>query len=94
MPREKRVGPPKVHVVETEVGDEISLYDPETDQVMVLNTTASDIWRLSDGEHTTTEIVALLANAYQVEADQIGDEVAATIGQFIDNGFIDEAEAG
>ena len=61
-----RIGPPPAHILETEVNGEISLYDPRSESVLVLNQTASDVWRLSDGEQTLEEIVQLLAVAYQV----------------------------
>ena len=87
--RDMPVGPPKSSVIETEINEEISLYDPETDAVMVLNATASDIWRLSDGEHTFPQIAELLAKAYQVEAKDIEKDVEATVNQFMENGFLD-----
>lgn len=83
------MGPPKSQVIETEVNEEISLYDPETDAVMVLNATASDIWRLSDGEHTFPQIAELLANVYQLDATEIEKDVEATVDQFVENGFLD-----
>lgn len=83
------VGPPKSQIIETEVNEDISIYDPETDAVMVLNATASDIWRLSDGEHTFSEIAALLASVYQVEAKDIEEEVEETVSQFAENGFLE-----
>lgn len=86
----KRVGPACDHIVETEIEGEISLYDPTTDQVMVLNGTASDIWLLSDGEHTLSEMIDLLASAYQVEPSEIKDDVEKTVSEFVDNGFLSE----
>lgn len=84
----KRVGPAHDHIVETEIEGEISLYDPTSDQVMVLNGTASDIWLLSDGEHTLKEMVELLAGAYQVEPSEIRDDVEKTVADFVENGFL------
>ncbi len=89
MLRDMPVGPPKSSVIETEVNEEISLYDPETDAVLVLNGTASDIWRLSDGEHTFPQIAELLASAYQVDVDDIEKDVENTVDQFMENGFLD-----
>lgn len=84
----KRVGPACEHIVETEIEGEISLYHPGTDQVMVLNETASDIWLLSDGEHTLPEIVDLLARAYQVESNDIREDVEKAVADFVQNGFL------
>lgn len=88
-----RIGPPLAHVVETEIGDEIGLIDPRTERVTVLNTTASDVWRLSDGEHTFEEIVALLASAYGVDAGQIRGDVEEAFRNFIDQGLLTEEQA-
>ena len=47
------IGPPPIHIVETEVDGDISLYDTQEERVIVLNPTASDVWRLADGDMTT-----------------------------------------
>jgi len=61
---------------------------------MVLNATATDVWLLSDGEHTLLEMVELLARAYGVEPDDIRDDVEETISSFIENGFISDGGTG
>ncbi len=73
------VGPPNRDVLETEIDGDISLYHPKTEQVTVLNATASDIWRLADGERDADEIVRLLASAYGVEPVDIASDVHQTI---------------
>lgn len=83
-----RVGPPPAHIIETEVKGDISLFDAKTNQVVVLNSTASDVWRLSDGEHTLEEIVTLLASAYKTDPERIRNDVKTTIGQLVDEGFL------
>lgn len=77
------VGPPAPHLLETEIEDEISVYDPQNEQVTVLNGTASDIWRLADGSHTLDQIVDLLASAYQVPRSRIANEVEQTVQQLM-----------
>lgn len=86
------VGPPALHLVETEVDGRISLYDPQREHVSVLNETASDVWRLCDGEHTLDEVVVLLARAYAVEPGSIRDEVKQAVAGFRDSGLLTEAE--
>lgn len=82
------VGPPAAHVVESEVGDQISLYDPESEEVLVLNPTASDVWRLSDGTHTLDEIAALLGRAYGVDPGAIAADVAGAVADFASRGLL------
>lgn len=87
--RGKAVGPVKPHILETEIDAEISLYDPRREQVTVLNETASDIWRLVDGERGLDEITELLASAYGVPRAEIVRDVTNTVSRFAKAGLID-----
>ena len=91
---QRKIGPPLSHLLETEIDDEISLYDPHTEQVVVLNKTASDVWRLSDGESDLDEISILLASAYGVEVDQIRGQVEETIRSFQEHGLLATEQQG
>lgn len=90
-PRKRVVGPAISHILETEIGEEISLYDPRTEQVTVLNGTASDVWRLADGTHTIEEITDLLASSYQVSPDSIAADVEKTVGELSEAGLIESS---
>jgi len=85
-----RIGPPPVQILETEIDGEISLYNPHSEAVLVLNPTASDVWRLSDGEHTLEEMVRLLAAAYQVRPEDIRRDVEQAVRNIIEEGFLPE----
>jgi len=87
---EKTVGPPSLHVIEVDIGDEISLYDSRTERVVVLNITASDVWRLSGGDHTLGQITDLLALAYGRQASAISADVENTVASFISQGLLEE----
>lgn len=89
MGQGKKVGPARSHLLETEVDGEISLYDPQTEQVTVLNSTASDVWTLADGESTLEEIVATLAKAYGLAEDRIASDVRDTVEQFTEQGLFE-----
>ena len=89
MPR--IIGPPPPHVIETEIRGDISLYDAKREKVLVLNGTASDVWRLCDGEQSFDQIVDLLASAYQVDPETVRDDVANTVHQFVEEGFLAES---
>lgn len=75
-------------VIETELDGDISIYDPARESVTVLNSTASDIWRLADGEHTVDQIVDLLAAAYQVEPEAIRQQVQDAVQELVDGGLL------
>lgn len=82
------IGPPPPTVIETEIQGDISLYDASTERVLVLNGTASDVWRLCDGEQTLDQIVHLLSHAYQMPSSRIRGEVTATIQRMAGEGFL------
>ena len=88
MDNDKVIGPPPAHVLETEVRGDISLYDAHREQVMVLNATASDVWRLCDGEQTLNQIVDLLATAYGADEAVIRRDVEHTIEQLVNEGVL------
>jgi hypothetical protein len=83
-----RIGPPPGSVRALELDGDISLYDAATRQALMLNGTASDIWRLADGAHTLVELTDLLAAAYGVPAEQIGPEVERTVRSLVEAGFL------
>lgn len=75
-------------VLETEMGDDISLYDPLEERVTVLNRTASDIWRLLDGKTSISRIAELLSKAYQVDKEAIRGDVQATVQQLAEEDLV------
>jgi hypothetical protein len=83
-----RVGPPAPHVIETEIDGDISLYDPSTEQVTVLNGTASDVWALCDGEHSVVDIKRLLASSYGTTDSEIAEDVERTVESFQKAGLL------
>jgi hypothetical protein len=87
-PTSGTVGPPRSTVQALERDGDISLYDSATSQALVLNTTASDVWRLLDGEHTVDEIVKLLATAYSVDSASIRPDVVRIIGELTTAGLL------
>lgn len=82
------VGPPKPHILETEIDGEISLYNPQSEKVTVLNGTASDVWLLCDGQHTPAEIKSLLASSYSIDESAIAVDVDRTIELLEESGLL------
>jgi hypothetical protein len=83
-----RVGPPPSHIVAAEVDGQVSLYDPRTETVAVLNSTASDIWRLSSGGYVIDDLVRALGRAYQVDPETIREAIHQTVTLLVDQGFL------
>lgn len=71
-----------------ELDGDVSLFDTATQQALLLNATASDVWRLLDGQHTLDEIVRLLAAAYEQAAEDIRGDVERTVATLTDAGFL------
>ena len=91
---EQTVGPPQRAVTEVEVDGRISVYSPSTQQLVSLNETASDVWRLCDGTRDASAIVELLASSYAVEAHVIADDVRCTIDRLITLGLLADPRPG
>jgi hypothetical protein len=81
-------------VLVTDLDGEVTVYDPDDDLVYPLNSTASDIWRLMDGDHCLDEIVELIAAAYVVDSDEIRPHVRRTVATFVDRDLVSVAGDG
>jgi Coenzyme PQQ synthesis protein D (PqqD) len=79
---EDKVGPPREGVTEVEVDGQVCLFSPATNEVLLLNQTASDVWYLCSGELTTQQIADRLAVVYQVDRATILQDVTATVRSF------------
>lgn len=71
--------------------DEVCLYRSDRDEVLVLNGTAGDIWRLSDGELTVDELTERLAAVYGQRPDSIRADVDTAIADLATRGYLREA---
>jgi hypothetical protein len=66
---------------------EICLYRPSTDEVLVLNRTAADIWRLLGSSSDADELITQLARAYDTDPGRIADDVHAAVDDLVAQGF-------
>ena len=85
---ERTVGPPQHAVTELEVDGRISVYSPSAQQLVALNETASDVWRLCDGDHDLQSIINLLATSYAVQPSVIAGDVKGTVDQLVALGLL------
>jgi hypothetical protein len=86
-----RPGPPRPGVRALELDGDISLYDSATSQAVVLNGTASAVWRLLDGRRSTAEVITALAAEYRIDAGLIGPDVERTIAELTTAGLLETA---
>ena len=68
--------------------EEFLVYDPDEDQVHVLNGTAREIYLLCDGNRKPPEIAAVMTERYQVEAEQALADVNETLDRLIGLGLL------
>lgn len=71
-----------------ELDDDLSLYHPDTGRALVLNGTASDIWRLLDGTLDEEHVVRLLAAAYDADPAAIREDVRRVVAELTEHGFL------
>ena len=86
----RTVGPHHPEVLAEEIGAEVILLDPRNGKYYSLNQTASDVWRLADGQSSVEDVVGLLAKAYEVSTADIRPEVEKAIGDFREAGLLAE----
>ncbi|TDD98949.1 PqqD family protein [Jiangella asiatica] len=80
---------PAAAIRELDVDGEVTLYHEPTRTALVLNQTASDVWRLLDGQRTVAEIVELLARAYDTDADTVRSGVHTALEQLAAHRVLD-----
>ncbi|MCK5055841.1 MAG: PqqD family peptide modification chaperone [Candidatus Aminicenantes bacterium] len=69
------------------------LFNPDTNQIKVLNHTGLFIWKLCDGTHDMAAIANAIRESYEdVPEDQVSDQVETYISGLANGGFIGVAE--
>jgi hypothetical protein len=72
------------------------LFNPDTNQVKVVNTTGVFIWQQCDGPRELDEIVTAVQKAFGEEApaaDQVAQDVREFVEEMVESGFIGTVEA-
>ena len=85
---ENVVGPPLAGVTEQTVDGQSWLYAPSTEQAVILNDSATAVWRLADGRHGIATVCTLVATAYCVPELAVGADVRSAIAAFVAAGLI------
>ena len=76
------------HLMENQVEDELTLYDPQSEVVHILNPTAAAVWQLADGAQEVGDIAAKLAELYGLEVDVAEEDVQEILEQFREAGLL------
>lgn len=77
-------------VVVEDLDEDVCLYRPDIDEVLVLNQSAGDVWRLVDGTLSVAGLVTQLARAYGLEAATIEADVREVVNDLCARGFLVE----
>ena len=65
------------------------LFNPDTNQIRVLNHTGLFIWKLCDGNHDLKEIITGIQETYDgVPEEQVADQVKTYVEEMVASGFI------
>ncbi len=80
---------PSTGLVECPVRDELLLYDPRTERVVALNTSARAIWALCDGRHSAADVAATLGECLGLSPGALEADVTRAISELRDAGFLE-----
>ncbi len=70
------------------------LFNPDTNQVRVLNTTGLFVWQQCDGTRDLAGIVAAVQAAFEeAPANQVAEDVQEFVKEMVESGFIGTSEA-
>ena len=80
-------------VLREEDEDGALLFNPDTNQIKVINVTALFIWQLCDGTQNLPGLVAALQDAFDdVPQDEVAGQVKAFIEEMTAGGFVGTVE--
>ncbi len=76
-------------VLREEDADGALLFNPDTNQIKVINTTGLFVWEKCDGKHNLDEIIASMDEAFEdVPVDRVKQEVQTFVDELLQTGFI------
>jgi hypothetical protein len=84
---------PAAEIVVEDMDDDICLYRPDIDEVLVLNHSAGDVWRLADGTLRVPEIVEHLSAAYGTTTKSLSADVQRVIDDLEARGYLVDVPA-
>ena len=77
-------------VLREEDEDGALLFNPDTNQVKVLNSTGLVIWKLCDGGHSVLDMEKALVEAFEgAEAEAVGQDVETFLSGLVQSKFVE-----
>jgi hypothetical protein len=90
MKNEKRPVARRANLVVQHSGDEILVYDLETNQAKCLNSSSAAVWQLCEGTRSETEIANELTRSSKTAVS--GDFVGLAISELARNGLMEDTD--
>lgn len=81
---------PKPDLIETDLGSELILLDPETQEMFSLNPTGRVAWKHL-GSHTLSGVVDRVVAAFEVERPTADADVRALVERLLEAGLVERA---
>ena len=75
-------------VLHRQLGDEAVLYQLDTEQIAALDAVGSVVWECLGFPGTLAELVADLAEAYDVAPEQVSQDIDSLIARLVDLGMV------
>jgi len=79
---------PAPGVAVEDLDDDVCLYRSDIDEVLVLNHSAGDVWRLADGQLTVPAIAAQLARVYAMDEAELRTDVRTVVSDLVARGYL------
>ena len=74
---------PKDGIIETDLGEELILLDPTTQEMFSLNATGRAVWRMLS-DHDPADVAAAISDHFAVDAKQAEDDVRDLIDRLLE----------
>ena len=71
-----------------DLDDDVCLYRPDIDEVLVLNQSDGDVWRLADDRLRVPEIAEQLGTAYATDAANLSADVQRVVDDLEQRGYL------
>lgn len=82
------------HVIETDLGSELILLDPDTQQMFSLNPTGCLVWQALDGTAPLRAVVQRVVAAFEVAPEAAARDVDTLISQLAAAGLVRSVGSG
>lgn len=88
QPAESRPPIARPDLVQRQLDEDFFLYDPVSDKVVLLNTSAALVFDLCDGTRTPDQIAGEVARVFKSDLSRVAVDVRDTLADFANSGLL------